>query len=459
VFRRLRLVAPAPGAVVLGVALMLTGCAAYRPSPLQPEALQALAPPDQAALARAAAALRHPRLQPMVIDFGHPLTPEALGVIAVLASPDLKAARAQAGVADAQVFSAGLMPDPQFTFNWDHTVAAPGPGYIDALTSQLALDLAALRDRKVSLQIARAAREQVRLDIAWQEWQTAGQARLLAARIAGLRQSVDLDRRSEAIAREELDRVLAAASRGDLKADDVQARRLASADASDRLRQAERDLRAAQQDLNRILGLAPDQAIDIAAEAPRPPSMDTASLFEQARASRLDLLALQAGYESQEATVRKAVLDQFPTFDLGLTAARDNGNVRSLGPNVAFTVPLWNRNRGGIAVERATREQLRAEYAARVFATRADIAALVSALDIGARQRDELAAQVGPLSRNADAAEAAADRGDLAVSAAHAVRQSLLDKQISLAGLNQSLSEQAIGLEIAVGAAVQEGAS
>jgi outer membrane protein TolC len=437
----------------------LCACAVYRPAPLRSEVEDVLQPPDRAALAEAASALRHPRLQPMVIDFGRPLTPEALGVIAVLASPDLKAARAKAGVADAQVLSAGLIPDPQFTFSWDHTVSAPGPGYIDALTGQLALDLAALRDRAVSLRIARAAREQVRLDIAWQEWQSYGQARLLAARIAGLEESEAFDRQSETMARSELDHVLSGAARGDLKADDVQPRRIAYADAADRLRQTERDLQGARQDLNRLLGLAPETRIEIAAETPSAPAMDQAALFDLARSSRLDLLALQAGYDSQEAAVRKAVLDQFPTLDLGVTAARDNSDVRSIGPNVAFALPVWNRNRGGIAVERATREQLRAEYAARVFAARADIAALSDALRIGTRQRDELVSQVRPLSQSADAADAAARKGDMAKSAADAVRQTLLDKEIALSGLNQALSEQVIGLEITVGARVQEGAS
>ncbi len=431
----------------------LEGCAAYRPAPLGPAVDALLAPPDREALSRAAGRLDHPRLSPLLIDFARPLTPEALGVMAVIANPDLKAARARAGVADAQLFSAGLLPDPQFTFSLDHPVS-PATGYINALTGQLNLDVAALRDHTVSVAGARAAREQVRLDLAWREWGAAGQARLLAARIMGLERAADLTGRAEALAKQELDRVLPAALRGDVKADDVQSRRIADADAGGRARQAERDLKAARLELNALLGLAPSEHLQIAAGAVPPPPFDAEALFQAARAGRLDLLALQAGYDSQDAAVRKSILDQFPTLQLGVTAARDTSDVRTIGPTTTFSLPLWNRNRGGVAVEAATREALRAEYAARLFTTRSDIAALVSALEIGVRQRDELAAQAGPLSRTAAAVQAAAEHGDIALSAANAVNQAFLDKQIALAALDQAIAEQVVGLELAIGAPI-----
>ena len=452
----MRLILLPVSATLMGLCAVLGGCASYQPAPLEPVVANALNPPDKLALASAASDLHHPRLHPVLGDFAQPLTPEALGVIAVLANPDLKAARARAGVAQAQLFSAGLLPDPQFTFSLDHPVA-PATGYINALTGQLNLDIAALRDRHVSVAGASAELQRVRLDIAWQEWLTSGQARILAARIAGLERATDLDDQADTMARGELERVVAAASHGDLKADDVQARRIAAAEAADRARQAERDLRAARLELNALLGLEPSEHLLIAAEAPRALTLDPGVLFRTASADRLDLLALKAGYDSQDAAVRKAILDQFPTLQLGVTAARDTSDVRTIGPTTTFTLPLWNRNRGGVAIETATREQLRAEYAARIFATRADIAALVSALEIGLRQRDEVAAQAGPLGRTADAAMTAALRGDIAQTAANAIRQAALDKQIALSTLDQSIAEQIIGLQIAVGAPLPKG--
>ena len=193
--------------------------------------------------------------------------------------------------------------------------------------------------------------------------------------------------------------------------------------------------------------------LEIASAAvPGAPAGTLEALFALARGRRFDLAALRAGYDSQDARLRQAVLEQYPKLDLTLTAARDTGNVRTVGPSVGLTLPLWNRNRGAIAIEQATREQLRAEYDLRLSETRADIAALISGLETGGRQRRDLLAQVEPLRKSVARIEAAAARGDLAWSVAETARQSLTDKEIALAVIEQLLGEQAIALDLAVGA-------
>ena len=445
---------PALLAAALASATVLAGCASYAPAPLKGDAQAVLDGPDLGPATVDATLKSHPRLKPVAIDLTQPLTPDALGLIAVIANPDLKAARAKAKVADAQVFAAGLLPDPVITLGTDHILS--GPDVTDALIAQLAVDLVALRDRRVTLKGERAARDQVRLDLAWQEWQTDGKARLLAARIAGLSQALALDREEKDAADANLAQVMAAAARGDVRADEVVAHRLAAADAADKTRTAERDLDGARLDLNRLLGLKPDTVIEVAAAEPAPPPLDTDALFARARTERLDLHALEAGYASQEATVRKAVMDQFPTLELTITRARDTTDNQTLGPSVNFTLPVWNRNQGGIAIAEATRDQLRAEYAARLFAARADITDLVDGLKSERRQHDEIVAQVAPLTRLADASEAAAARGDLAHEAADATRQSVVDKSLALANLDQAMAEQTVALELAVGAPLDE---
>ena len=408
----------------------LGGCAAYGPAPL--------AISVEPVLARSA------------VDLSKPLTPRALGLIAVIGNPDLKAARLQAGVADAQVFAAGLLPDPVFNLSFDKLLS--GPDMFNGLGAQLIQDLAAFRDQRVILSGQRAARTQVRLDLAWREWQTAGQARLLGARVVGLERASTLLDRSQAAAEDALARVLAAAARGDLKADDVDARRLAAADAADRARQGERDLGAARGSLGALLGMPPGARISIVADPVSATPLDAGALFDKARVTRLDLKALEAGYQGQEANLRKATLEAFPSLQLTLAAARDTADNRTVGPAVNFTLPVWNRNSGGIAIARATREQLRAEYAARVFAARAEIADLVERIAIAGRQRGLIAGTIGPLETLAGRTEAAAARGDVARAVAEAGRQSVTDKQITLAALDQAIAEQTVALELATGA-------
>ncbi|MGH8456429.1 MAG: TolC family protein [Stenotrophobium sp.] len=442
----------------LPLALALAGCVSYAPLPLSGGDVDAaLRSPDRDALQRAAAQLQHPRLAPITLDFGKPLTPDELAVIAVIASPDLKALRTQEGVAQAQVFAAGLLPDPQLSLGLDHPIT---PGYTNAYTAGLGLDLGALFVRGKTVDAAKAAAQRVRLDIAWQEWLTAGQARLLAVRIAGLQQSVQLTQDSRQIADTALVRALTAANGGDLKADEVELRRIAAADADDRALAAARDLAAARQDLNRLLGLKPTDTLNLAAVAPVADApLDAAALFDQARQDRLDLQAFAAGYQSQEIAVRRAVLGQYPRLTLTLNRARDTSGVNAFGPAISLDLPLWNRNRGAIRVAEADRARLLAEYEARLHNTRADIYALVDGIARAQAQQAQLAAQLPALRRIAANFAEAARRGDVTAPAAEAARASLLDKQLMLAQLEQSIAGQQVALSLSVGAPLKETAS
>lgn len=438
-------------AVTLAViTLAQAGCARY-----QPAVLPARPGPDPSAADVAAAAVRidRPWLSPLSIDLSEPLTPDQLAVIAVIANPDLRSLRARVGVAEAQVFASGLLPDPQFSFSLDRPVAAPQ--LVSAIASGLGMAISSFATRPAQREIARAAREQIRLDLAWREWQVAGQARLLAARVRGFEQVYRLTLDASRAASDTLTRTLRAVGRGDLSAGDLDARRISAADLADRARTAERDLQAARLDLRAVIGVSPTVEVAVAdLPPPRRAAPDSAGLIERAYTQRLDLAALRAGYDSQDANLRLALLEQYPRLDLSLTAARDTGGVRTTGLAVALNLPVWNRNRGAIAVQAATREQLRTEYEVRLFATRAAIAALSAAYEIGVRQRDELAAQIAQLRNTVAAFERASARGDIAPVTAEAARQALTDREIALTALVQSLEEQYVALELASGALI-----
>jgi len=428
--------------------LLLGGCARYAPLPLASDP-GVLSGPVAAVLAADGAKLDRPYLRPEAVDLRAPLTPNALAVLAVLESPDLKAQRMKAGVSDAQAFAARLLPDPTLTLGYDYRYSGPDP--YNGLLAQLGYDLNQFRERRVVQAGARAARAQVRLDFAWAEWQAAGAARLQGARILALARELELDRASARVTARLLDVSLRAAGRGDIAGDQVEARRTAALDAADRLRISERDLGAARFELNRIVGLPPDVVLRLAPIGPTPAPPGAAILFALARGSRFDLKALQAGYQVQEAAVHRAVLDQFPTLTLSVNAARDTANNRTIGPSIAFTPPLWNRNRGGIAVARATRAQLGAEYTARLVQTRAEIAAAVGTVVVSRRQSAELAVALPALARFAAANRRAAARGDLAEATAEVAEQTLRDRQRALFGLDQSAAEGTIALELLTG--------
>lgn len=448
----------APGVIVVRVvsaallAAALAGCAHYAPAPLR-DPVAVLASPDLALMSADATRIDRPYLTPQPIDLGQPLTPNQLAILAVLENPDLKALRARNGVTDAQAFAARLLPDPSLAANFDKIVS--GPDVFNGYGAQLGFDLNLLRTRGVQVASGEASRRQVRLDLAWAEWQAAGQARLLGVRVLSLAEQLDIARVSAAAAQRLFEATERAAGRGDLAAGDLDARRQVTFDAADRARTAERELVTARGDLNRQLGLPPTMLLRLAPGAAPPTLPAAAVLTDQALTRRLDLHALRAGYDGAEAGLHLAVLEQFPNLSLTVAGARDTADNKTIGPAIGFSLPLWNRNRGNIAIARSTRAQLKAEYEARLFQTRAEIEAAAAGIMAARRQRAELLAQLPALRRYADATSRAAARGDLAPATADAAQQAVRDRTLTLAQLDQQIAEQAIALELLSGSTAE----
>lgn len=396
-------------------------------------------------VANAAAAQGDPR-----IDLAAPLGADDLARIAVLTNPELQAMRAREQVASAQVFAAGLLPDPGFSLSAD--LPRGGANLVTALTASLGMDLAAVLARPRLVAARRADRDAVRMDIAWAEWLTAEQARLLATRVTHLRAIRTLTRRYRTLADADLARAEAAAARGDLDGTALGARRLTAAGAADRDRSAEQQLQTAAGDLDKVLGVDPSTRIELApAAAPVQRLPDAGALFQQAVAARADLAGLRAGLLAADADLRAADLQRYPLPTLLLTAARDTSDVHTLGPGISLNLPLWNRGRGQRAIATATLAQRRADYQARLAAVRAEIASARSALELARRQQADVQSALQDLPAHVDALERAVARGDLSASAVAGERMAVLDKRIVAADLARTEAELAIALEIATG--------
>lgn len=446
-------------ASLLGLAAT-NGCTVYHAQPLTgPDTEASLESPDRAKLTQDARQLRHPRIPPQKLDFDRPLSGEEIEVIAVLANPELRALRTQQGVAEAQVFASGLLPDPQISLGYDKLLSPVGQGFSDAYAGSVTLDLlGALATRPVERQAATASAEQLRNDIAWQEWTTAGQARLLAVRLFYQRQASELATQAAVRAQGALQRALTAARAGDVSADEIEVRRVAASEASERALTAARDAEGTRLDLNQTLGLQPQEMLSLADPPPLRSwkHLSADALFATARTERLDLAALARGYESQEASLHRAILGQYPRLGITINRASDTSAVHTLGPAVTFDLPLWNRNRGAIATGRADRTRLRAEFAARLHQTRAEIADLVDTLDHDEQARAVLAAQLPEIEQLAERLATAADDRDVAQPVAEAARSTALDKKITLLGLEQSCAEERIALTLAIGSSVAD---
>jgi outer membrane protein TolC len=426
--------------------LPLTGCAGYHAQPLR-DHLPAMAKVER----EMAAALRHDHpasAQP--VNLHAPLSGEDLGEVAVLLNPDLRAMRAQIGVAQAQVFAAGLLPDPQLSLSADlpSNVAA---GYTNAYSMGLSWSLASLFTRSANLHIARAQEQSVQYQVAWQEWMVANQTRMLARQLYYLQEQEAVSQQAAATT-DQLYRTSVQNLRlGDATITTTALRQIAWLDSQDRQLALRRQVTRVRQDLNKVMGLPPE--MHLALRAPEMPRNlpAAARLVPLADTHRLDLLALRAGYQAQEARVRRAILGQYPGFSIGITRAADTSNIQTIGPSIHLDIPLWNRNRGVIAESEATRAQLHAAYTARLFQTRADITALVADLRRLRQEITPLEQQVPQLQSAEQRLRGAAVEHNVTLIDYEAVRSQALAKSLQLLALKQAYAEQQAALEMAVG--------
>jgi outer membrane protein TolC len=422
--------------------LALAGCATYQAKPLADG-------PDLAASPRRltvdVAQLRLKPLKAHRFDPSRGLDPTDVAILAALNNPDLKAKRAAANVAAAQAFSAGLLPDPQVTYSLDVPVTA---GAVTGYNVSPSLDIMALVTHSAALKAAKAAARQADLELLWNEWTTAQQARQLAVTALADEQKADvLDRLATALAVRQR-QSQAALDHGDATSANAGADLAAKIDAEVAVTTARHDAEKARGDLDALLGLDPGVRLDLVSAAPEvdpaPDALDAARAALPRR--RPDLLALQAGYDSQNANLRKAILAQFPVLNLGFSHASDTTPVVTNGFSATFVVPIFNRGRGEIAVQSASRDQLRAEYQARLDQVQADVAAAWRERETSRRLILQLRSDVPRLVAAATQAEAPYRKGDIDGAVYLALQQAALAHQAAL--LDQQLAFELAGISL-----------
>jgi outer membrane protein TolC len=404
--------------------------------------------PDIGRLTADVSRLRLAPLKAHRFDPSDGLDPTEVAVLAVLNSPDLAAKRATAKVAAAQAFAAGLLPDPQIAFTFDIPVSRVGAP-TNAYNINPSLDLMALVTHSTALKAAMAAADQADLDLLWAEWSAAQQARELAVMAMANEAKISVLRTLAGALEARYRQSNAAYARGDLAAAIVSADLAAKLDVEAQLAVAEHDAAKARGDLNAIIGLDPAVRLDL---APGTPPVDPdATALEAAQRSlpsrRPDLLALKAGYGAQEAGLRKAILMQFPLINLGFSHQSDTGGIITNGLSATFVIPIFNRGRGEIAIQSATREKLALEYQARLDQTLADAAAARREREAIRANLIRLEAQVPLLNAMADRARAALARGDIDSAAYLLLEQSALTHAVALEDQRLALALADISLE------------
>ncbi|WP_230949360.1 TolC family protein [Burkholderia vietnamiensis] len=433
---------------------LITGCTTYHEKPLS-QVSTALSKNDLARFEIDSGNMPLPELAAHRFDPSDGLDIEDVAMLAVANNPDLKLARDDLGIAQAQAFAAGLLPDPQLSVSSDFPGAS---GLERAFNYGLSMDVMAIVSRGANKRSAIATARKTDLGLLWQEWQVVAQAKQLYTKaryqdavLPLLEQARDLDLTRYV-------RIEHARHAGNMTDDAVSVALTTYGDARKQYDDMVRAREQTHHDLNLLLGLAPDVGLNLVGSS-RPavlsrPALDAALAALPKR--RPDLIALQAGYEAQEQKYRAAILNQFPSLTVGFDRARDTSGIYTTGFQIALSLPIFNRNRGNVAIEQATRQRLADEYQARLNAAYADIAHLRNDSHLAAVQLAQDEAALPALVEAAGRARKAFAAHDIALGQYTDAQLAALTRQIDAQTQRDALAEQRIGLQALLGSAIPD---
>jgi outer membrane protein TolC len=435
--------------------IVMSGCATYHKLPMdQSTVSENLKPPSTETIRIKAKSIQHPILKPIEFNIRDGLSPDEAAILAVLANPTLRAIRDQKGISAAQLLQAGILPNPQLSYNLDIPTGGNTQDTVNALGFGLGWDITSLITHGAKLDMARSHAQSVDLDIAWQEWQVAQAARLSVYRLIFTERQLLLARNIVKQRKKNLTVIQRGLSMGVVTVLDLNAAKAAYQQARKSVLILEREHEDERHALNQTLGIPPDNKVLLQRDIKFPiwrSFPTTQKIMDGLESRRLDLLALKKGYESQESQVRTAILSQFPKINIGLAHARDTGNVITTGFAATIDLPFFDRNQGQIAAERAGRKQLFDEYIARVFEAHSKIATILGDMKSLKKQIEAAEESLQISFRLLETYKKAAEKGNADILVYNDARDEVDNRQLKIFQLKRDLSDMGIALEITAG--------
>ena len=341
---------PAIAAVIAVVTL--SGCVKYRPQPLDP--LRA----EQQFRSRS---LADPGLRAFLKRQDWP--PPRLGLndltaTALYFNPDLDVARAQLRTAEAAILTAKTGPNP---------FLSTGGGYTNSPESPLvfhfdpAFTLVTAGKRGWQILAAERAAEAARIQVAETAWRV--RSRVRAAWLDNLMAVRSRDAlRNEQVARTAtVTLVEKRLSAGAASRPDVNLVRTALIAVDVEAQAAETAVNESRAALAAAVGLPSLNDIDAQAPIAPPASLPLNEVVKAGLLHRIDIRRSLLEYAAAEANLRLEIANQYPDLQLSPGYGYDEGHHKiTFGP--AFSIPVFNRNRGPIAQAEARRAEAEARF-------------------------------------------------------------------------------------------------
>ncbi|MFO0864163.1 MAG: TolC family protein [Gemmataceae bacterium] len=261
---------------------------------------------------------------------------------------------ADLGIARGDLIQAGLLPNPEFVYFWP--VHDRSFKYLFDFPIE-ALWLRPIRIRSAKQEADRVAERltQAGLDLMRDVRQAYADVVLAREQIRVAGEGVKLRGQVAALAEKRL-------KAGDISAQEAATARIDALQAEQSASRIAYELPVQEERLRNLMGLGSLRTPLTLDPDPLPPSrsFDADSLMHDAMETRPDAIASNEAVRAAEARVAFAKLGWVRL--LGIADATSGPRNHTLGPGVRFTVPLFNRNQGGIAraeaeLEKAIRNQ------------------------------------------------------------------------------------------------------
>jgi outer membrane protein TolC len=292
----------------------------------------------------------------------------------------------------------------------------------------------------------------------WQEWQIVSQARLLFVRNTMQQKLLSIMQQEHALLAARYAAIGQAVQLGEVTLDAANLDLTALQNLETTINDLSRQINTNRHALNDLLGLVPDTQLLLVGDA-EIASLDEAKIQEnitRLAQRRPDLRALEFGYASQEQRVRMSILAQFPVLNVGLTRARDTSGLYTQGLGMTLTLPIFNGNRGNIAIAQATRQKLHDEYQLRINTAVTEIARILQDQKLLEQQLQNVERGAATLALAGNNAQAAFDIGSIDSLIYTNLRNASLAKQAEAILIKQTLLEQRVALLTLLGGELSE---
>ncbi len=348
------------------------------------------------------------------------------------------------GIARSDLIQAGLLPNPEFVYFWpmsdkpykylfDFPIEAIWLRPVRVKSAGREADRTAARLTQAGLDLMRDVRQAYAdVVLAKERVRVAGESVKLRGRIAEL-----AEKRLKA---------------GDITAQEAATARIDALQAEQDATRIGYDVPVLEERLRNLMGIGPLRGQLPLDPSPPPPcqAFDADALAQEAMGSRPDALAAAEAVAAAEARLRFARLGWVRLLGIADATSGRSGHV--LGPALRFTVPLFNRNQGGVAraeaeLERAVRNQKTVAYQIIL-----DVQRSYTQYRQACAELDVLLVKVRPEVEAAiRRAQAAYQEGNVPIFIVLATTQQLLDNYLREAVLHGDLRRFLAELERGVG--------